>query len=533
MFGRTVARVVMAVIAALSVLLVTGQSVSAHIDFESSTPADGEVIEAPVSEIIIRFTGQATPVGDEFTVLHPSGTVREPDSVSTVDGTEFVLGFDPPLAGGAVGVRWVVAAPDTHPIDGSFSFSVTAPAPTTVPVTAAPTTESATTEPAATDTASSTVPPTTAAAVVEEATDVADDGGDAGVVADAAEASPPPGDAATTVSLEEFLAADAGLAGETRQLTGRVIGFLGVVLAVGVLAFLGTAFRGVRSELSVGVMAVAGAGVAALVGAAIEYSGWVAQSGGSLLGELTTSPGSAAALRMLGGFVVAVAALLALRSLPVAERVVARSLSASVIDQTAEEATAAPAGPERLRRWNVRSAPGVVVGAALLIVSFSFDGHTVSKGQRVVHALVNVVHVAAGAIWVGGVAALAALLIIRRRRGTPDRAASLIVRFSGIATVALAAVAAAGVLMAWIVLESFDELTGSEWGKILLLKTAAVGLAALGGAYNHFRLRPRLEANADDPALEAEFRSSLIAEGLVLLFVVVTTAWLVAASTSA
>jgi len=490
------------VVAALSMLVGAGQLVSAHIDFESSTPADGDVIDAPVSEIVIRFTGEATPAGDEFTVIEPSGTVREPDSVTTVDGTEFVLGFDPPLAGGAVGVRWVVAAPDTHPIDGSFSFTVNAPAPTT------------------------------AAASPDDAADAGsgDSAEDAAAASDSADAAPP-ADTAATVSLEEFLASDTDLAGESRQLTGRVIGFVGVVLAVGLLAFLGTAFRGVRDELSMGLIAVAGAGVVTLIGAAVEYSGWLAQSNGSLFGELTPSPGSAALLRMLGGVVIAAAAFVALRSIPTARPRAARALSASVIDQTTEHTTASPSEPERMRRWSARSAPAAIVGAVLLIVSFSFDGHTVSKGPRVVHALVNVVHVGAGAVWVGGVIGLAALLVLRWRRGVPGRAASLIVRFSGIATVALAAVFVAGAVMAWIVLDSFGDLTGTEWGKVLLLKTAAVGLAALGGAYNHFRLRPRLEAAPDDPALEAEFRSSLIAEGIVLLFVVVATAWLVAAST--
>lgn len=39
------------------------------------------------------------------------------------------LRFDEPLAGGDIGLRWMVAAPDAHPIGGSFSFTVTAAAP--------------------------------------------------------------------------------------------------------------------------------------------------------------------------------------------------------------------------------------------------------------------------------------------------------------------------------------------------------------------------------------------------------------------
>jgi copper transport protein len=110
------------------------------------------------------------------------------------------------------------------------------------------------------------------------------------------------------------------------------------------------------------------------------------------------------------------------------------------------------------------------------------------------------------------------------------RALDLLLRFSPIATVALAAVAAAGMLMAVFVLDSFGELTGTSWGQILLLKTAAVGLAAMGGAYNHFRLIPSLEAAPGDEEVLAEVRSTITAEAIMLAFVVVVTAWLVAAA---
>jgi len=84
----------------------------------------------------------------------------------------------------------------------------------------------------------------------------------------------------------------------------------------------------------------------------------------------------------------------------------------------------------------------------------------------------------------------------------------------------------AGALMAVFVLDSPGELFSTEWGQVLLLKSAAVAIAASGGAYNPFCLRPRFEAAPDDPRLAADFRSTLIAEAIVLTFVVITTAWL-------
>lgn len=131
----------------------------------------------------------------------------------------------------------------------------------------------------------------------------------------------------------------------------------------------------------------------------------------------------------------------------------------------------------------------------------------------------------------GGVVSLLALLATRHRRGEPSRAAELIVRFSSIATVALVAVVLGGVLMASFVLDSPGDLVSTEWGRTLLVKTAAVGIAALGGAYNRFRLRPQVEAARDKSRLQAHLRSTLIVEAMALTFVVITTGWLVAAAT--
>lgn len=111
---------------------------NAHTGFESSIPGDGDVVAEPVGEVTIAFTGPAIPVGEKFVALDPMGELRTPTDTTT-DGSTFVLTFDPPLAGGQVGVRWSVQAPDTHPIEGSFAFTVSAPAPTsTVPAAAEP-----------------------------------------------------------------------------------------------------------------------------------------------------------------------------------------------------------------------------------------------------------------------------------------------------------------------------------------------------------------------------------------------------------
>lgn len=153
-----------------------------------------------------------------------------------------------------------------------------------------------------------------------------------------------------------------------------------------------------------------------------------------------------------------------------------------------------------------------------------------SKGFRPLHAIVNSVHVVAGSIWLGGIVAMAVVLWSRHRAAVPPRALEMVVRFSGIATVALGAVIAAGGVMAFLVLDSIGELFATQWGQILLLKSAAAGLAMLGGAYNHFLLLPALEAEPDDPDLIDRLRSVVTSEAILLGFVIVVTASLITAA---
>lgn len=511
---------VLAVLIALTVSIFGAGTASAHTGFESSTPSDGVATDAPVELVTIVFTGEANPVGDKFVALTPDGVLQEPVSAETLDNKLFSLRFDPPLAGGQVGLRWSVQAADAHPIEGAFSFTVSAPAPTpTQPATTIAAAESVDEEPlAANDDADLALgagdePAAPSADSVESATDAA---------------------TSATPSLDEFLTVDDATPGETTATVGRLVGFLAVTLGLGALAFVATALRGRRDEVRHALLAIRVLGGVIAAGAAIEYVGVGRVAGQSLSSNWSTAQGFATILRIIGGVGLA-AGLAGVMARVRVQRVVrrpsvVRSLSAAVVEDLRTPPTPPTAGSP-IVRWtpDARSWPALG-GAVLILASFWFDGHTVSKGFRPFHALVNTVHVAAGAVWVGGVVTLAAVVWSRYRHHEPMRIVELVVRFSKIAAIALASVVVAGGIMAFLVLDSFGELTGTPWGKILLLKTAAVSLAMVGGAYNHFRLLPALESDPESPELLAELRSTITAEAIVLLFVVTVTAWLVAAA---
>ena len=129
--SAVVARLV-GVAVAIVVTVSVAQPAGAHTDFDYSVPTDGASVGEPVSEVTVAFTQPVTLVGNGFEVFDPQQNVLQPFAV-TDDDAVFRLQFDPPLAGGPVGVKYSVTAADGHVLSGSFSFTVSVdlPPPTT------------------------------------------------------------------------------------------------------------------------------------------------------------------------------------------------------------------------------------------------------------------------------------------------------------------------------------------------------------------------------------------------------------------
>ncbi len=213
------------------VLLGSVGPAGAHTGFESSDPADGDVVEGPLSELIISFTGNSEETGEGFQVLDGAGNMRVPASVSTDDARRFALTFDPPLAAGQIGVRWSVKAPDLHPIEGSYTFELQ---PSPVPAVAE---EPTTNDAGQADTAI----PSTEGAVVGAPAAVSNEAADAPTTALDHEAA---SDAAlptpqTSAELDEFLVSeDASDSGADRLMpAGHSLSIGGTIVGVGALVF--------------------------------------------------------------------------------------------------------------------------------------------------------------------------------------------------------------------------------------------------------------------------------------------------------
>ncbi len=469
----------------------------AHTGFESSDPADGSVVDAGLDTITIVFTNEAEPSGEGFVVLDPDLGLREADSVERPEVGVFVLRFDPAVSAGDVGVRWTVQAPDAHPIEGTFRFTVE---PSTVP---AP-------------------PPSTAAG--------------AGAVDSSADAS----------ELEEFLDAQTGsTAGRRISDLGRLVAMAGMMISLGFIVFATLVMRGTASELRLLLFWIRRASVAVVMGTVLDCAGHVADVSGDGLAavfdpgayadSLSVSSWSAYLLRIASAVIVATTARISMVHVHDAKDVLA-SVSAAV-PVGAGSTRVADHGNEHWGdqdvAWDIDRAGALpLIGFAAMLLSHTFDGHTVTEGNRVVTGLASASHVVAAAIWVGGVAALALLIRRRRRRDDRTHALVMVTRFSVLAAGALAAVTVFGLYLAWVIIDAPSDLWATPWGRLLVTKLVVVAVAAGFGAHNHHVIVPALEHAEEDDVTVARLSNTLRFEVAALAIVTVLTALLVRAAST-
>ena len=158
--------------------------------------------------------------------------------------------------------------------------------------------------------------------------------------------------------------------------------------------------------------------------------------------------------------------------------------------------------------------------AAALLGAVSLASHSAGRGWAL--GTVDWLHLAAAALWIGGLAALLRLL-----RAAGDRraelAAALLTRFSRLAGIALGTLVLTGLVAAWAIVPSVRALPTAPYGHALLLKIALVLPLAALAAVNHFLLRPALRnAQRRHPAVRWLARS--VGGELVLAAIVVLVA---------
>ena len=173
---------------------------------------------------------------------------------------------------------------------------------------------------------------------------------------------------------------------------------------------------------------------------------------------------------------------------------------------------AAIAAARRLPAW----APAL--GAAAVAGGFALTGHAASAMPRLLTGPALWLHVLCAGFWLG-----ALLPLLWSLRLPPRDAGAVLARFSTVAMAAVAILAVAGGVLAWVQLGGdLVALWTTAYGQRLLLKLALVaGLLALA-VVNRFVLAPGVAAGR--PAAASALRRSLAADVALGLAVLAVTA---------
>ncbi|MEV7185837.1 FixH family protein [Kitasatospora sp. NPDC093102] len=424
---------VLGVLGALLALMLAGAGpASAHATLDSTDPRQNSVVATAPQAVTLTFSESVSLSGDSVRVLDPAGKAVDTGNPAHADGKGNTarVGLRSGLANGTYTVAWRAVSDDSHPVGGAFTFSIGAPSDTSVSATAL-------------------------------------QGADAdGVV--------------------------AALYG-----TGRAVAYAAFALLVGVAAFVlvcwpaGTARRRVQRLLMTGWTALLVSTVAVLMlRGPYERGSGVGQAFDLSLVRATLDEriGTALAARLLllaagGVFLSLLVGQLGQPPRPVVpeppdgEQNGSDGPGGSEDDAEAAELRALERRAAERPQHEVRLGLGVagLVLAVALSATWVGADHA-SVGIQVWLALpLGILHLIAMALWLGGLAAL--LVALREGVG-----AEVVNRFSKIAFGSVAVLAATGIYQSWRGLGSWGALTGTEYGRLLLVKSGCV-VAMLGVAW--------------------------------------------------
>ncbi|MEU9043129.1 MULTISPECIES: FixH family protein [unclassified Kitasatospora] len=409
---------VLGVLGALLALMLAGAvPASAHATLDSTDPRQNSVVATAPPEVTLTFSESVSLSSDSVRVLDPAGKAVDTGNPAHADGKGNTarVGLKGGLANGTYTVAWRAVSEDSHPVGGAFTFSIGAPSDTSVSATALQ-----------------------------------------GAKAD------------------DVVAALYG--------TGRTVAYAAFALLAGVAAFVlicwpaGTARRPVQRLLMTGWTTLLVSTVAVLMlRGPYERGSGVGQAFDLSLVRATLDEriGTALAARLLllaaGG--VFLSLLVGQLGQP------PRPLPAKPAEDSGDEGEDAEAAELRELEQRAAERPqretrlGLGVAGLLLAVALSatwVGADHASVGIQVWLALpLGILHLIAMALWLGGLAAL--LVALREGVG-----AEVVDRFSRIAFGSVAVLAATGIYQSWRGLGSWGALTGTAYGRLLLVKSGCV-----------------------------------------------------------
>jgi copper transport protein len=158
-----------------------------------------------------------------------------------------------------------------------------------------------------------------------------------------------------------------------------------------------------------------------------------------------------------------------------------------------------PERPARSVAELLATGSALAVAAATLVMP-GLAGHAGQRSPRGLALPLDAVHLAAGAIWLGGLIGIVVFWLNVGREGRMAALAVVVPRFSATAFVSVLALIGTGIGQSLLELPTLGSLWETNYGKALVVKIvllfAALGLAAV----NLARTKPRLEAAGVRPS---------------------------------
>ncbi|ATZ25594.1 Copper transport protein YcnJ precursor [Streptomyces lavendulae subsp. lavendulae] len=404
------------VLAALLASLFTAASpASAHAALTASDPKDGAVVATAPAQVTLSFSEQVAMGDDSIRVMDPQGKrvdTGELRDMCSGSTVRYGTALHSGLPNGTYTVAWQAVSADSHPVSGAFTFSVGAPSATSV-----------------------SLPDRQAG------------GGPVGVVYDIA----------------------------------RYAAYAGFTVLVGGAAFIllcwrrGSAERPLQKLVVRGWVTLTAATLAMLV-LRTPYTG----SGkfadvfdlDGLQAVLETKTGASFVSRLL--LLGAAALFIAVLFGAYARR---QKTSLEAVDETGAgdgtgaEAEAADEAEKETSDLAFGLAIGGTVVAGGIAATWALAEHASTGIQPGIAMPVDILHLLAVAAWLGG---LVALLVALHK--VPDIEREAVQRFSKVAFISVLVLTVTGVYQSWRQLGSWSALTGTSYGRLLIIKVSLVAV---------------------------------------------------------
>ncbi|MCX5091399.1 copper resistance protein CopC [Streptomyces sp. NBC_00365] len=400
---------------------------SAHAALTGSTPQQGAVVNQAPTQVSLTFSERVALSDGSVRVLDPKGKRVDTGKAVDLGGTTYGVKLHSGLPDGTFTVTYQVVSADSHPVSGAFTFSIGAPSQTSVALS-----------------------------------DPAVGGGVVGAL--------------------------YGI--------GRYVSYAGFILLVGGAAFVltcwkrGAGVRPVQRLVVSGWLALTGATLALLLlRGSYVGSGKVGDIFDlTLLGQvLQTKAGAALVSRLLllaaGALFIAVlfgayARRDEAHTSDEAEATDKGALSGEGEREVSDEGDADADADADVDVERKDLAFGLAIGgtvvAAGLAASWAMAEHASTGIQPGLAMPVDVLHLLAVAVWLGGLSTL--LVALFRAPAEAQIEAATVRRFSRVAFGSVTVLAATGIYQSWRQVGSWSALTGTSYGQLLLVK---VGLVAV------------------------------------------------------